>query len=176
MERILIVGLGNHGNTYSNTKHNIGFRVLDFFAKQHGLTFDENKFKGIYLKTNLFDKEIFLLKPQTYMNLSGQCVQPFISFFRIKLENVYIVYDDLDIMLGKIRYRESGSSGGQNGIKNIMEKLGTDKIKRFKMGINTLNRKSDAASYVLSNFSIEENEIINTSMIEMIEKINNVIK
>ena len=175
MSKILIVGLGNHGNQYKNTRHNIGYLAIDEFAIKNNMIFDKNMFKGIYAKKNLFNKEVFLLKPETYMNLSGQCVQPFAAFFKINLEDIYIVYDDLDMILGKIRYREDGSSGGQKGMKNIIEKFGTDKIKRLKLGIGTDNRKIDAASYVLAEFLESEKIFVKDMLVLIVRKLNEII-
>lgn len=175
MNKIIIVGLGNHGNQYKDTRHNIGYLAIDEFARKNDMNFDRNMFKGIYAKKNLFNQEVFLLKPETYMNLSGQCVQPFAAFFKVKLENIYIIYDDLDLLLGKTRYRSEGSSGGQNGMKNIIEKFGTDKIKRIKLGIGMENRKIDAATYVLTKFLESEKPIVEEMVAITINKLNEIL-
>jgi len=132
---ILIVGLGNPGLEYENTRHNSGFKVIDAFADELGIDVSKEKCKGLYGKFKLDDEDVFLLKPQTYMNLSGTCVQEFVHFFKIPVENIVVVYDDMAINVGDIRLKLNGSSAGQKGIQNIIENLGTQEIKRIKIGI-----------------------------------------
>ncbi|MGL5591453.1 MAG: aminoacyl-tRNA hydrolase [Mycoplasmoidaceae bacterium] len=172
MDKYLIVGLGNPGLKYENTKHNAGFIALDFFANQNNFTLNANIFEGIFYKLKYEEKEIFFLKPQTFMNLSGECVLKFINFYKINIKNILVVYDDLDLPIGKIKIKRNGSSGGQNGIKDIINKLGTEEIKRIKIGIGRPKNKNDSISnYVLSKVSIDDQPIF----LKSIEKASKII-
>ncbi len=165
MDKFLIVGLGNPGEEYKNTKHNMGFLVLDHFSKKNNFTFSSNMYNGIFYKFIDNDKEIFVLKPLTYMNLSGECVLDFINFYKIKKENILVIYDDLDMNFGKIKLKEVGSSGGQNGIKNIINKLGTENIKRLKIGIGRpINKNHSISNYVLSKINEEEKQLLKKTL------------
>ena len=155
----LIVGLGNPGMEYSKTRHNAGFLLMDRVAEKLGFTFDKNKCKalyGIYRKNG--EKYIFA-KPQTYMNLSGEAVRSLMKFYDISEEDLLVIHDDLDLPLGKIRLRRQGSSGGQKGMGNIIDLLGTSKIDRMRIGISN-DKKIDTKDYVLSSFSKEEFKIL----------------
>lgn len=172
----LVVGLGNPGREYDNTRHNMGFKVLDLLAKNYQELFKKEKFGGKYFIINENNEKVIFLKPQKYMNLSGEVVKEFISFFKIDIKDVIIVVDDLDLPTGKIRLRTHGSSGGHNGLKNIFNNLGTDNIKRIKIGIGN-NKNIETKNYVLGNISQEEKNIINSAIIKVkdiiIESLNN---
>ncbi|CAI2194040.1 16565_t:CDS:1 [Funneliformis geosporum] len=133
----LIVGLGNPGAEYQGTRHNLGFQVIDGLATKLNIELKKEKFKGLYTTHTYLNQRIILLKPLTYMNNSGECVREFINYFQIASENILVIYDDLTLPLGSFRYREQGSSGGHNGIKNIIECLGTPRFKRLKVGIGS---------------------------------------
>lgn len=133
----LIVGLGNPGKEYENTRHNLGFRIIDHLANKLNLELKKEKNKGLYVTGNYLNQKIILLKPLTYMNNSGECIRDFVNYFQIPVENILVVYDDLALPLGSFRYRSRGSSGGHNGIKNIIECLGTQEFKRLKVGIGS---------------------------------------
>ncbi len=151
----LIVGLGNPGMEYSKTRHNAGFLLMDRVAEKLGFTFDKSKCKalyGIYRKNG--EKYIFA-KPQTYMNLSGEAVRSLMKFYDISEEDLLVIHDDLDLPLGKIRLRRQGSSGGQKGMGNIIDLLGTQKIDRIRIGISN-DKTVDTKDYVLGRFSKEE--------------------
>ena len=154
----IIIGLGNPGNEYKNTRHNVGFYYLDLFANKYNLTFKE-KYNGLYVKTIINDEDVILLKPLTYMNLSGECVIKFVNYYKIKNEDILVIHDDLDIDIGRIKLKENGSSGGHNGIKSIIDNLNTEQFKRLKIGISK-NKLYDTKDYVLGKFSKEEIEII----------------
>jgi PTH1 family peptidyl-tRNA hydrolase len=128
----LIVGLGNPGREYLMTRHSLGFLVVDRLTQKLGVELTKEKFRGLYYKTD----DYILLKPQTYMNSSGECISDFMNYWRISKENLLVIYDDIALPLGQFRYREQGSSGGHNGMKNIIEKLGTNKFKRLRVGID----------------------------------------
>lgn len=155
----LIVGLGNPGLKYRKTKHNVGFLCIDHYVKQNNLKLkNDNKFKGEWLKLG----NLILLKPHTFMNLSGQSIQSAISFFDIDPEDVLVIYDDLSLPFNKIRLREKGSAGGHNGIKSIIQHLKTEDFKRIKIGIDA-NPLIDTKDYVLGKFSKTEFKELETS-------------
>ncbi len=153
----LIVGLGNPGREYENTRHNVGFMVLDAYAKKKGVSFSKEKFQGLYTDFYQNGEKIILLKPQTYMNLSGESVFQFVQFFSISLSDILIINDDLDLAIGTFKLKASGSSGGHNGLKNIEQHLNTNQYKRFKIGISN-DKMMDTKDYVLGRFSTTEKE------------------
>lgn len=155
----LIVGLGNPGREYINTRHNIGFMCLDEIAEHFGVKFDSNKFTGEYTQFNYKGEKIILLKPGKYMNLSGEVVRDFVNFFKINIEDILIICDDLDTPVGTYRLRYKGSPGGHNGLKNIELHLSTSEYKRIKLGISN-NKNIDTKDYVLGKFTKEEQELI----------------
>lgn len=153
----LIVGLGNPGKEYENTRHNAGFKFIDEYAKSKGLTFNQNKFKGLYTTFINNGEKIILLKPQKYMNLSGEVVRDFVNFFKINIEDILIICDDLDTPLGKIKIKYKGSSGGHNGLKNIEQNLNTNEYKRIKIGISN-DKNQDRINYVIGKMPKEDLE------------------
>lgn len=170
----LIVGLGNPGTKYAQTRHNVGFDLLDSLAKRWQISFSDRKqFQGIYGEgIGRNNTKIRLLKPQTFMNLSGQSVRATIDWFKLPPESVLVVYDDLDLPLGKIRLRLSGSAGGHNGMKSIISHLGTQKFPRVRMGIGKSAGEKDTISHVLGKFSEAEKPVIN----EVIYLVNDAIE
>ena len=155
----LIVGLGNIGKEYENTRHNMGFMLVDRYLEYRNITdkFKE-KFNAMYVETTINNEKVIFIKPMTYMNNSGIAVRAFVDFYKLNSEDVLVISDDLDLDLGKFRLRRNGSSGGHNGLKSIISHLGTDDFKRLRIGIS--NDKDDVINYVLSKFSKQElNEI-----------------
>lgn len=157
----LIVGLGNPGIEYENTRHNIGFMAIDKIAEKNKVSFGSQKFKGEYIIFEKFDQKIMLLKPLTYMNLSGECIFSFVQYYKIDIQDILIISDDLDMELGKIKLKYKGSSGGHNGLRNIELHLQTKEYKRLKIGISK-NKNIDTKNYVLGKFSSEQLKIINS--------------
>lgn len=151
----LIVGLGNPGKEYADTRHNAGFKFIDEYAKSKGLTFNQNKFKGLYTTFINNGEKIILLKPQKYMNLSGEVVRDFVNFFKIKTDDILIICDDLDTPLGKIKIKYKGSSGGHNGLKNIEQNINTNEYKRIKIGISN-DKNEDRINYVIGKMPKED--------------------
>jgi peptidyl-tRNA hydrolase, PTH1 family len=147
------VGLGNPGREYLMTRHNLGFLVIDQLAQRLGMELNKKKFQGLYCKTS----EYILLEPQTYMNNSGECISSFMNYWQISQENLLVIYDDIALPSGKFRYREQGSDGGHNGIKNVIEKLGTNKFKRLRVGIS-YSSEFLIKDWVLEKFSSWEEE------------------
>ena len=158
----LIVGLGNPGKEYENTRHNIGFNVINRYLEKKSLKLDKDKFNGLYTKTSINDEDVILLEPQTFMNLSGDSVRKVMDFYKIKVDDILVIQDDLDMEVGKIKLKEKSSSGGHNGIKDIEQKLGTNNFKRLKVGISN-DKTRDTKDYVLGKFSKEEKEILDKS-------------
>lgn len=158
----LIVGLGNPGKEYEKTRHNIGFYIINKYLDKNNLKLDKDKFKGLFTKTKINDEEVILLEPQTYMNESGSCVRKVMDFFKINVDDILVIQDDLDMKVGKIKLKEKSSSGGHNGIKDIEEKLGTNNFKRLKIGISN-NKMIDTKDYVLGKISKEDQEILDKS-------------
>lgn len=148
----LIVGLGNPGKEYEKTRHNVGFLALDQYL---GNVSWKEKFNGFYYETNLKGEKVIFLKPLTYMNLSGNCVIEFVHFFKIPIDNVFIIQDDLDLPFLKYKLKYESSDGGHNGIKSIIKNLGTSKIPRLKIGI-AHDKSMDTKDYVLGSFSKKE--------------------
>lgn len=168
----LVIGLGNPGGEYRKTRHNAGFIFLNSFLSKEGISLDKKKFKGEYIDyiSSKGNKVIFL-EPQTYMNLSGDCVIDFVKYFKIDINDILVIYDDLDIDVGKIRIRSKGSSGGHNGIKSLISRLGSQEFKRVRIGIGK-NSNIPVVDYVLSKFNDEEIEILNNQM----KTVHNVIE
>lgn len=155
----LIVGLGNPGKEYENTRHNIGFVTIDKFADKLGVSITKDKFNGLYADTNIDGEKVILLKPQSYINLSGEVIRKYLDFFKISIDDVLIINDDLDLEVGTYKIKQKGSSGGHNGLKNIELHLGTQEYKRVKIGISN-NKLMDTKDYVLGKISKEEKEIL----------------
>ena len=166
----LIVGLGNPGREYEHSHHNMGFDVVDKFADSLGVAFDRSDFKGLYVKARYMDKDLIILKPQTYMNLSGESIIQVLNFYKIPVENMIVVYDDMDTPLGHIKLKIKGSSGGHNGIKSIIANIGTQEFNRVKVGIGHPNSKN-IIDYVLKKPSKEEEPLIETYGKEEIERL-----
>jgi len=156
----LIVGLGNPGKEYNKTRHNIGFMCIDKIAEYFKVDFNLNKFNGSYTSFNYNGEKIILLKPEKYINLSGEVIRDFINFFKIDIDDLLIICDDLDTKVGNYRLRYKGSSGGHNGLKNIELHLSTKDYKRIKIGISN-NKNIDTKDYVLGKFTKEEIDLIN---------------
>lgn len=155
MKKFLIVGLGNIGEKYNNTRHNIGFQVVNAVAKEHDATFETDKL-GDVAKLRFKGKSVTLLKPSTYMNLSGKAVKYWMQKEKISIENILIITDDLHIDFGAIRLKAKGSDGGHNGLKDIQDKLATNKYPRFRFGVGNNYSKGRQAEYVLGQWNKEE--------------------
>jgi PTH1 family peptidyl-tRNA hydrolase len=153
----LIVGLGNPGREYAQTRHNMGFITLDHLAAQLGVDINRIKFKSLVGETRLSGQKVVLLKPQTYMNNSGEAVREAVSFYKIEPENLIVVYDDLDIELGTLRIRKKGSAGTHNGMRSVIRLLGFDNFPRVRVGIGS-NGDTDIINYVIGGFRKEEVE------------------
>ena len=157
----LIVGLGNPGREYERSRHNCGFRALDILAQQLGVKVDKLKLQGLYNQTNYNGCKLFLLKPQTYMNLSGRSVLQLSAFFEIPPQNIIVMFDDISLEPGRLRVRAEGSAGGHNGIKSIIQELGSQEFPRVKIGVGAKpTPEFDLANWVLSTFSANEEKAL----------------
>ncbi|MCD8036329.1 MAG: aminoacyl-tRNA hydrolase [Clostridiales bacterium] len=156
----VIVGLGNPGKEYADTKHNVGFRVIDKLADVYNIDVSKFKHKALVGDGMISGKKVMLVKPQTFMNLSGESVKEVMSFYKVPLENLIVIFDDTSLELGMIRIREKGSAGGHNGIKSIISHLGTDSFNRIKVGIGEKPNGWDLADYVLAKFPKDDEPLI----------------
>ena len=160
----IIVGLGNPGKEYQNTRHNIGFDVIDEIAERNNIAMGEKKHKAIIGKGFVAGQRVILVKPQTFMNLSGESVRDVIDFYKVdEKTELIVISDDISLDVGQIRIRKKGSAGGHNGLKNIILHLGHDEFQRVKMGVGEKPKGYDLADYVLGHFSKEEREIMDES-------------
>lgn len=162
----LIVGLGNPGKEYENTRHNLGFMAIDAFAHKYNFSFNKNKFDGIYAEGIIEGEKILLLKPQKYINLSGEVIRNFITYYKISIADVLILCDDMDLDLGTYKIRYKGGSAGHNGLKNIEANLKTQEYKRVKIGISR-NRDYDVVDYVLGKLSPLEMEKLSPVLVKI---------
>lgn len=154
----LIVGLGNPGVKYKETKHNVGFMTLDEIAFREGVLFNKKQCEAEIAEINVAGEKVLLVKPQTYMNESGRSVRPLMDYYNVDLEDVLVIYDDLDLQTGKIRLRTKGSAGGHNGVKSLIAHLGSQDIQRIKVGIDRPLAGRDVISHVLGIFPKESYE------------------
>lgn len=152
----LVVGLGNPENEYSNTRHNMGFDTVNKLAEKYNIEFDKRNFKGIYGIGMIGNKKVVVLKPQTYMNLSGESIIQVLNFYKIDLENLIVIYDDIDVKPGKIKIRKKGSAGGHNGMKSIIQMIGTEEFPRIRVGIGRPIHKDDEINYVIGAIPEED--------------------
>ena len=162
----LVVGLGNPGQKYANTRHNMGFLTVDLLAEEAGVQLNKVKFKSAYNILRFAGARCLVMKPQTYMNLSGEAVREAAQFYKIPPERVLVIYDDVSLPVGKLRVRPSGSAGGHNGIKNIIAHLGTQEFPRVKVGIGAKPPRMDLADYVLSRFGSGEQKLMDEAFQE----------
>lgn len=164
-ESWLVVGLGNPGKEYAHTRHNAGFRALDVLADKLGGKVDKLKFQGLYCQVNDQGRKIFLLKPQTYMNLSGKSVLQLSSYFNIPPQRIIVLFDDISLVPGRLRIRGDGSAGGHNGIKSIIAELGSQDFPRVKIGVGgKAHPDQDLADHVLSGFSAKEEKDLKSAL------------
>lgn len=167
----LIIGLGNPEEEYSKTRHNMGFNTINRLAEQYDIQINKSKFQGLYESAIIEGQKVILVKPQTYMNLSGNCVQEFANFYKVQKENIIIIYDDMDFEPGQVKVRRKGHAGGHNGMKSIIQNLGTDEFPRIRIGIGRPKNDGDEINYVIG--AIPQDEI--PKLNEGIEKAKDVI-
>jgi PTH1 family peptidyl-tRNA hydrolase len=167
----LIVGLGNPGKEYENNRHNFGFKVIDLLSKSLKIDLNKEKNNGLYGIGKLNNEKIILVKPLTYMNLSGDCVVSMLKYYKVIPQDLIVIYDDIDIPVGKIRVKPSGSPGTHNGMKDITKKLRTKEFTRVRVGSGKPQNGQDLAEYVLSNIKKDEKELIEKSFEDAAEAV-----
>ncbi|MDY0362539.1 MAG: aminoacyl-tRNA hydrolase [Desulforegulaceae bacterium] len=160
----LVAGLGNPGQSYEGNRHNVGFKCIDRLSDLFSIPVDKKKFNGIFGKGKRKSKDIILLKPFSYMNRSGFPIRDLSQYFNVDTSKIIIIYDDLDLPPGKIRIRKQGGAGGHNGVKSIIENLGTEQFGKIKIGIGRPERREQVTSYVLHDFDKNEIEVINNGI------------
>lgn len=165
----LIVGLGNPGSRYFQTRHNIGFELLNAYADRHLFPAAVRKFDGLLTDQMIGGEKVFLLAPQTYMNASGRSVRQCVDFYRLEPEDVLVLLDDMNLETGRLRMRGKGSAGGQKGLADIIRHLGTDEVPRLRIGIGRPPGRMDASSYVLQKFRDEERQEMDVSLQEALD-------
>ncbi len=163
----LIVGLGNPGLCYKNTRHNAGFWVLDKVARVFKGTFNKRKFNARWAQGKYKNRSFIIVKPLTYMNLSGSTVKNFADYFKVRHEDILIIFDDISLKLGSIRFKPQGGAGGHNGMRSVIDALRTDKIARLRFGIDTEKEHKDLSRYVLSAFKAKEDVLIKDKTVEL---------
>ncbi len=154
----LIIGLGNPEADYANTRHNMGFNVINKLSKKYDIEVKKDKFKALFGNGIIEGEKIILVKPQTFMNLSGEAVQEFVNFYKVPLENVLVIYDDVDVEPGKIRIRKSGSSGSHNGMKSVISCLSSEKFPRVRIGIGKPHEHMDMIAHVIGGIDEKDKE------------------
>ena len=173
----LIIGLGNPEEEYRKTRHNMGFNAINKIAEQYGIKVNKSKFQGLYESAIIEGKKVMLIKPQTYMNLSGECIKQFVDFYKIPNEDILVIYDDMDIEPGKIKIRKKGGAGGHNGMKSIIKMLGTEEFARIRTGIGRPEHSGDDINYVIGAIPEEEipklQEGVEKAKEAVIEKLKN---
>jgi PTH1 family peptidyl-tRNA hydrolase len=174
MGMYLVVGLGNPGQEYVNTRHNIGFDAINYIANKYNIEINREKFKGVYGEGFINNNKVILLKPTTYMNLSGESIRELVNFYKLNNDEVIVIYDDISLEVGKLRIRAKGSAGGHNGIKSIISNLATDEFPRIKVGVG--QPKHDLVSHVLGKFSSEENKVLEKTLPAVVQAVEVMIK
>lgn len=170
----LIAGLGNPGVEYEHTRHNVGFDVIDMLSSRYNIPINREKFKGIYGEGIISSEKVMLIKPGTYMNLSGQCIAEAANFYKLDCEKIIIIHDDISIDCGRMRIRTHGSSGGHNGIKSIIATLADDSFTRIKIGVG--QPENDLVSFVLGRFSDEDRKKVEKTFAAACDSIESIIR
>lgn len=161
---VIIVGLGNPGGQYANTRHNIGFRVIDALSEKYQIPLNQKKHKAIYGSGYIEGQKVILAQPQTFMNLSGESVRELADFYKVDTEDIIVIFDDISLDVGQLRLRKKGSAGGHNGIKSIIQHLGSQDFPRIKVGVGEKPAGWDLADHVLAPFPKEQADMVTTGI------------
>ena len=172
----LIVGLGNPESDYSNTRHNMGFNTINNLAEKFDIKVNRKKFDGIYGDGIIENEKVILLKPQTYMNLSGKSIIQFINFYKLELENLIVIYDDIDVEKGNIKIRKKGGAGSHNGMKSVVQEVNSEDFVRVRVGIGSPEDKSDMINYVIGAIPEEEKIVLDEGSKKASEAVVEIIK
>jgi PTH1 family peptidyl-tRNA hydrolase len=172
----VIVGLGNPGDRYAGTKHNIGFITIDYLAEQCGIKMNKTKHKAILGEGTIGGEKVLLVKPQTFMNLSGQSVMDIVNFYKVPSQNLIVIYDDIDLPVGKVRIRPSGSSGTHNGMRNIIYLINNQEFPRIRIGVGKQPDYMDLADYVMTKFNGEERPLMEEAVKRSAMAVEEIVK
>lgn len=172
----IVIGLGNPGKDYANTRHNAGFDTIDILSDRYGIDINKIKFKAVFGEGRIGSKKVILLKPQTFMNNSGISVREVVDFYKVPVENIIVVVDDIDIDFATVRVKGKGSGGSHNGLKSIIQHIQTDKFPRVKIGVGKKHPNQNLADFVLSRFSKEEQADIDIAYINAADAVETIIK
>ena len=163
-----IIGLGNPGMKYAGTRHNIGFDAVTAIADKYNLSINNKKFKGVYADGHIAGEKVLLIQPQTFMNLSGECVREVADFYKLNPDEIIIICDDINLDVGRLRIRKNGSAGGHNGLKNIIAHLGTEEFPRIRVGVGEKTEGWDLADYVLARFDKDSEPVIREALANVV--------
>lgn len=172
----LIVGLGNPEEEYANTRHNMGFDVVNLLANQYEIEMSRTKFNAIYGSGMIEDEKVMLIKPQTYMNLSGQAVRDFVHFYKVEEDKLIVIYDDMDVDRGEIKIRKKGGPGSHNGMKSVAAELGTQDFARIRVGIGRPSYEEDKINYVIGQLTKEEADCLKQGKVQAKEAVEEIIR
>lgn len=172
----VVIGLGNPGKDYANTRHNAGFNTIDILSKKYNISINKIKFKAVFGEGNIGSEKVILVKPQTFMNNSGITVREIVDFYKLPIENIIIIVDDIDIDFATIRVKAKGSSGSHNGLKSIIYHIQSDEFPRVKIGIGKKHENQDLADFVLSRFSKDEQIDMEAAYLSAAEAVETIIK
>lgn len=172
----LIIGLGNPEEQYARTRHNMGFSTINKIANKYNVSFDKKKFDALYVDTIIEGEKVILVKPQTYMNLSGTSVRQFVQFYKVPMDNLIIIYDDIDIDKGIVKIRKKGGPGTHNGMKSVEQEIATDTFPRVRVGIGQPTYKNDMINYVIGQVPKEEYEILEKGIQKAADAVIDIIK
>lgn len=172
----LIIGLGNPEEEYARTRHNMGFDTINKIASKYKIDMNRNKFNAIYGTGTINGQKVILVKPQTYMNLSGQAVREFVNFYKVSKEEILVIYDDMDIEKGIMKIRKKGGPGNHNGMKSVIQELGNEEFARVRIGIGTPLYKDDKINYVIGHVNDEEYEILQKGVQKAVLAIDEILK
>ena len=173
----VVVGLGNPGKQYENTRHNVGFNVIDILAKEYDISVTKIKHKALIGEGRIGSEKVLLVKPQTYMNLSGESIIEAINFYKIDLKDMIVIYDDIDVEPGKIKIRKKGGAGSHNGMKSVIENINSEEFIRIRVGIGTPEHKNDMINYVIGKIPTEEErEVLDKGTDKAKEAIKEILK
>ena len=172
----VVVGLGNPGKQYENTRHNVGFNVIDILAKEYDISVSKIKHKALIGEGRVGSEKVLLVKPQTYMNLSGETLIDIYNYYKVDMDNIIVIYDDIDLDVGKIRIRKKGSGGTHNGMRSIIKCLGANDFPRVRVGVSKPKPGQDLADFVLSRFRKEENNDVELGLEKAAKAVDVMIK
>lgn len=172
----IVVGLGNPGLKYENNRHNIGFKIIDKIAENYNVNINKSKFKSQYNEIRIGSKKVLLIKPQTYMNNSGEAIKEIKSFFSVETENIIVIHDDIDLDYGRIKVKKNGGSGTHNGLRSILNHIKEKDFPRVRVGVGKPIEHIDLADYVLGNFNKDEVKILEKILDESIEIVESIVK